>query len=43
MSDNWGYVAAGYAIVATALGMYALWVRQRIRRLQRSLPDDDRA
>ncbi len=43
MNDNWGYVIAGYAIVGSALGVYAVWVRQRIRRLQRSLPDDDRA
>ncbi len=43
MTDNWGYVVAGYAIVGGALGAYAVWLRQRIRRLRRSLPDDDRA
>jgi len=43
MSSNWGYVIAGYAITAGTLGAYAIWLRQRIRRLRRSLPDDDRA
>ncbi len=43
MSTNWGYVVAGYTIVGGALGAYAVWVRQRIRRLQRSLSDDDHA
>ena len=43
MNANWGYVVAGYTIVGGALGAYAIWVRQRIRRLQRSLPDDDPA
>ena len=42
MSDNWGFVVAGYAIAGGALGAYTVWVRQRIRRLQRSLPDGDR-
>jgi hypothetical protein len=43
MNANWGYVVAGYTIVGGALGAYVIWVRQRIRRLQRSLPDDDPA
>jgi hypothetical protein len=43
VSDNWGYVIAGYAIAAGTLTAYAVWLRQRIRRLRRTLPDDDRA
>ena len=43
MNDNCGFVVAGYAIVAGALGAYTVWIRQRIRRLQRAFPDDDRA
>ncbi len=39
-AQNWNYVAAGYAIVATALGSYFVWVRVRTRKLRRSLADE---
>ena len=43
VSHNWGYVGAGYAITAVTLVAYATWIKQRARRLRRSLRDDDRA
>ena len=42
VSQNWNYVAAGYAITAGALVSYGVWVRVRIRRLRRTLPDENR-
>ena len=43
VSHNWNYVAAGYAITTATLVGYAVWVRVRIRRLRRNLPDENRA
>ncbi len=40
MSSNWNYVAAGYALTAGALVTYFAWVKLRIRKVRRSLPDD---
>ena len=40
MSSNWNYVAAGYALTAGALVAYFTWVKLRIRKVRRSLPDD---
>ncbi len=42
MSDNWGYVIAGYAITGGTLAAYAVWLRYRLRRLRRALPGDGR-
>jgi hypothetical protein len=42
LENNWNYVAAGYAITAGTLIGYAVWVRLRIRRLRRTLPDESR-
>ena len=41
MSDNWGYVVAGYTLTAATLVTYAVWLRLRIRRFRRALSDDD--
>jgi hypothetical protein len=38
---NWEYVIAGYAIATVTFGGYGLWVRQRARRLQRTLAVGD--
>ena len=36
-----GYIAAGYVVVVGSLGLYALRVVLRGRRLARRLPPDD--
>ena len=41
MDDNWGYVAAGYLIMALTVGGYGAWLWVRTRRARRSLPDLD--
>jgi hypothetical protein len=43
VSHNWGYVIVGYVLAAGALGGYFASVRQRARRIRRSLSDDERA
>jgi hypothetical protein len=43
MSDNWGYVIAGYAIAAGTLTAYVVWLRHRIRRVRRMLRVDEPA
>jgi hypothetical protein len=40
MSDNWGYVIAGYAITGATLIGYAVSVRIRTRRARRLLAKD---
>jgi hypothetical protein len=40
LSSNWGYVAAGYGISAAVLAGYAVWLRQRMRRIRRTLAED---
>lgn len=40
MSDNWGYVIAGYGITAAALIGYAVSVRIRARRARRMLAEE---
>jgi hypothetical protein len=40
MDDNWGYVAAGYAIVTATLTGYSVWLWQRLRRARRSAADE---
>lgn len=35
-----GYLVAAYAITGTALAVYALWLRRRLREL-RTPPDGD--
>jgi len=40
MSSNWGYVIAGYSLTTVALATYLAWIRQRTRRLRRTLADD---
>jgi hypothetical protein len=42
MSHNWGFVIAGYSITAVVFLSYAVWIRQKARRLRRSLPDENR-
>ena len=41
MSDNWGYVIAGYSITAVALVAYFVWIKQRSRQLRRTLRDEN--
>ncbi len=41
MSQNWGYVAAGYILTAVTLVTYFVWIRVRTRRLRRTLDDRD--
>ena len=43
MSDNWGYVLAGYTITTATLATYAAWLRIRLRRVRQTLPGDDPA
>jgi hypothetical protein len=40
MSDNWGYVIAGYAITGATLLGYAVSVRIRARRARRLLAEE---
>ena len=40
MDHNWGYVVAGYGIVAVTLGTYSVWLWQRLRRARRSVVDE---
>jgi hypothetical protein len=40
MSDNWGYVTAGYVITGVTFVGYALSVRIRARRARRLLADE---
>ena len=40
MSDDWGYVTAGYVITAVAVGGYALLLWQRLRRAERARRDE---
>jgi hypothetical protein len=40
MSQNWGYVAAGYVLTTVTLVTYFVWIRVRTRRLRRTLADD---
>jgi len=42
VSHNWSFVIAGYSITAVALGGYFTWVKQRSRRLRRTLGDERR-
>ena len=42
MSNNWGFVIAGYSITAVALAGYFTWVKQRSRQLRRMQPDERR-
>jgi hypothetical protein len=42
VSDNWGYVVAGYALTAGTLAAYATWIKLRTRRLKRLLSDEGR-
>jgi hypothetical protein len=42
MSDNWGYVVAGYALTTGTLVAYATWIKLRTRRLKRLLSDEGR-
>ena len=42
MSHNWSFVIAGYSITAVALGGYFVWIKQRTRRLRRTLRDENR-
>jgi hypothetical protein len=40
MSDNWGYVIAGYVITGVTLIGYAVSVRIRARRARRMLAEE---
>ncbi len=40
MDHNWGYVVAGYGIVAVTLSTYSVWLWQRLRRARRSAVDE---
>jgi hypothetical protein len=40
VSDNWGYVTAGYVITAAAIGGYVVLLWQRLRRAERAQRDD---
>ena len=40
MDHNWGYVVAGYGIVAVTLSAYSVWLWQRLRRARRSAVDE---
>jgi hypothetical protein len=42
MSNNWSFVIAGYSITAVALGGYLTFVKQKSRRLRRTLRDERR-
>lgn len=41
MSNNWGFVIAGYAITTLTLTGYFAWIWQRSRRLRRSIEDEN--
>ena len=40
MSHNWNYVIAGYAIVTSTLIGYGAWLRVKLRRARRSVPEE---
>ncbi len=42
MDSNGGYVVAGYATTAGVLAVYVAWLRVRMRRAQRSVPETGR-
>ena len=39
MDTNAGYVVAGYLVTAGAVGAYAVWLRARLRRAERSFEE----
>ena len=41
MSNNWGFVIAGYSITTVTLVAYFGWIRLRTRALRRTVGDDD--
>jgi hypothetical protein len=41
MDANGGYVVAGYTITTVTLVAYVLWLRQRTRRVRRSLDNEN--
>ncbi len=39
-SHAWPYVGTGYVLAVGALGAYTTWVLRKLRRAERSLPDE---
>jgi hypothetical protein len=41
-TDQWGYVAAGWAIIGIALVVYVVLLLRKGRQLSRQVPSEDR-
>lgn len=37
MDKNWPYVVAGYGLSFTVLSSYAIWLRAKMKRVEKSL------
>ncbi len=40
MDHNWPFVATGYSLMFVVLVAYLTWIWLRVRRAERSTPDD---